>query len=182
MSAACRNTSPGISSMASRITRSCVTLLPAISTLFTMAGWPSAIAHDFEGADAVGLALADAHHQRSLPGRLVDDEGVAERLEVDVAPLAIELWQPLLEVGVQLLVVVLARAEPPEALGPGLHLSDDLLVREVGVPRDLEAGDRDAASLLDVEDHADASGVGLVHVQGAHVRLRVALGAVQPSG
>src|SRR2546427_11698204 len=77
-----------------------------------------------------------------------------------------------------LLVVVLARAEPPEALGPGLHLSDDLLVREVGVPLDLEAGDRDAASLLDVEDHADASGVGLVHVQGAHVRLRVALGAV----
>src|SRR3989454_10075919 len=101
-----------------------------------LVGREAAIAHDFEGADAVGLALADAHHQRSLPGRLVHDEGVAERLEVDVAPLAIELWQPLLEVGVQLLVVVLARAEPPEALGPGLHLSDDLLVREVGVPRD----------------------------------------------
>ncbi len=45
ISAAWRNTSPGISSMASRITRSCVTLLPAISTLFTMAGCPSLITH-----------------------------------------------------------------------------------------------------------------------------------------
>src|SRR2546426_12712529 len=83
--------------------------------------------HDFEGADAVRLTLADPHHQRGLPGRLVHDEGVAERLEIDVPPLAVGLRQPLLKVGMQLLVVVLARAEPPEAPGPGLHVRDDLL-------------------------------------------------------
>src|SRR2546426_6240910 len=50
--------------------------------------------HDFEGADAVRLTLADPHHQRGLPGRLVHDEGVAERLEIDVPPLAVGLRQP----------------------------------------------------------------------------------------
>src|SRR6058998_1425822 len=44
MSASCRNTSPGNSTIASRITRSWVTSLPEISILLTIAGCPSLIA------------------------------------------------------------------------------------------------------------------------------------------
>jgi len=44
ISASWRNTSPGSSTIASRITRSWVTSLPEISILFTMAGCPSLIA------------------------------------------------------------------------------------------------------------------------------------------
>jgi hypothetical protein len=36
-----RYTSPGNRTIASRITRSCVTSLPAISIRLTIAGWPS---------------------------------------------------------------------------------------------------------------------------------------------
>src|SRR6266571_726794 len=109
--------------------------------LLQVLGGKPAVAHDLERADAIGLALAHPHHERGLPRRVVDHQRVVEHLEVDVPPIAVEPRQPLLEVRPQLLVVVLARAEPPEALGPRLHRADQGAAGEVRIALERDAGD-----------------------------------------
>src|SRR6266705_2290743 len=223
MSASWRNTSPGSRMIASRITRSCVTSLPEISILLTMAGCPSLIAqrrsttglpsapllgpaqpqeagavpaferkqllqlfrreapvpHDLERARAVRLPFAHAHHERRLAGRVVHDQRVVEHLEIDVAPVAVEFGEPLLQVLAQLFVVELTGAEPPEPFGPGLHLADQLIRHQVRVALDLHARHRDPPALVHVEDDPLAGRIGLIHVDHLHLGEVVALRAVQ---
>ena len=57
----------------------------------------------------------------------------------------------LAQIALKFLVVELALAEKPERLGLHLHRADDLLVLELLVPLDVDAGDREVSSLVDVE-------------------------------
>ena len=76
-------------------------------------------------------------------------------LEVDVAVVGIPARQPLAHVLVHLALVVLALLEPPEALGPGGHVLDHLLVREVLVAVDDHLADGHPLALVHVEDDPD---------------------------
>jgi len=136
-------------------------------------------ADDLERADPVGFAFTQAQHQRGLAARLIDDQGVAQHLEVHVPARAVELGEPLPHVGGEFLVVVLARAEPPEALGPGFHVLQDLFVAEVRVALDVDLRDRDAAPFLHVEDDAHGRGVVFVDEQRPRVGEVEPLGAIQ---
>src|ERR1051325_5679786 len=85
MSASCRNTSPGNSTIASRITRSWVTSLPEISILLTIAGCPSLIAQrEEQGGRAAGDAEADLHeavavlHRHAVAAGRDDDALIAD--------------------------------------------------------------------------------------------------------
>ena len=125
-------------------------------------GGEAPVAHDFDRADAVRIALAHLHQQRRLPRRVGDDERVVEDLDVDVPALAVELGEP-----------------PPEPFGARLHLFGEHLVREPRIALEVDPRDRHAPALVHVEDHADAPGIGVVHAQRAHAREVVALGLVQ---
>ena len=109
----------------------------------------------------------------------MDDQGVVEHLEVDEALFPVERRQILVQILADLVVVVFARAEPPEPLGARVHLGRQLLVAEMRIPLEIDAGDRDAAPFIDVEDHADTRRIALIHKQRLGAREIVSLGVIQ---
>ncbi len=136
-------------------------------------------ADNLERADLVGVAFAQLQDQRRLAARLIDQQGVPEHLEVHVALRTVELGEAFAQVGGELLVVVLPRLKPPEALGPRLHVLEDRFGAEVSVALDADQGHSHAASLLHIEDHSHGRGIVLVDVQRARVRQVEPLRAIQ---
>ena len=84
-----------------------------------------------------------------------------------------------MQIVAELVVVVLARAEPPEPFGAGAHLRGELRVGEMRVALEIHPGDGDAVALGDVEDHADGRRIPLVHVQRLRLREVVAPRVIQ---
>ena len=89
--------------------------------------------------------------KRRLAPRAVRGEAVPGHLEVDEAAVGVPAGQLLPDVRLQLVLVVFALLEPPEALGAGGHLLHDGLVGETVVALDVHLADGDPAALLHVE-------------------------------
>ena len=142
-------------------------------------GGEAPVADDLEGADAVRLPLAHPHDEGRLAGCVVDEQRVAQHLEVHVATVPVEFRQALLQIGAQLLVVVVAGAEPPEALRPRLQVGRELGLGEMAVPLEAHLRDRHAPPFVHVEDHPYPRGIGFVHLHHLDLGEVVALGAVQ---
>src|SRR5690606_14747719 len=102
---------------------------------------------------------------------------VAQDLEVDIAAVTVPVGQPLTDVEVDLVLVVLAGTEPPEALRLGGDRTDHVLVGELVVALDDDLGDRDALALVDVERDPHCVAVDRLG-PGAHPGAVVALVAV----
>ncbi len=119
------------------------------------------VPHDVEGADLVHPALVHGEPQDRLLRARLGHQGVGEDLEVHQAAGGIERREPVAQVGLQSLLVVLALPEPPEALGLRGHAAHDLLVGEALVALDLHPAHRHPVALQDVEEHAHAALGGL---------------------
>ena len=84
-----------------------------------------------------------------------------------------------MQVVADFVVVVFARAEPPESFGARAHLRRELLVREVGVALEVHTRNGDPTPFEHVEDHAHAGRVVLVDVNRRGVREIVALRVIE---
>src|SRR5919109_330928 len=88
---------------------------------------------------------------------IVAGERVAGHLEVHEAPVGVPARQLLAHVLLQLVLVVLALLEPPEALGPGGHLLHHGLVGVPAVALHVHQADGDPTALRHVVHDPDAS-------------------------
>ncbi len=141
-------------------------------------GAEAPVAGDLEGPDAVRLALLHRQVQDGLSVGRVDGDRIPDHLEIHVALAAVPAGQPLPEIVLQLVVVVLPLLPPEEPLGAGGHPLHQRLVGELLVAVHLHLADGDPVAFLDIEHHAGLgrAGAGLDHLDGGGV---VALGVVQ---
>ena len=107
-------------------------------------------------ADLVDVAFLDRDVQSGLARPGIRDQGIGRHPEIDHAVLGVEPWQPVAQVAIEFVFVVVTRAVPPEPLGPGCHMSNDFLVGEVLIARDDHLADRHPFTLMDLEDDVDA--------------------------
>ena len=154
-------------------------LLPEGIECLELIGRKSPVADDFERADAVRLAFADTNDERRLSRALVHLERVVEHLEIDKALLPVELRQLLAQIIRELVIVVLARFEPPESFRARAHLRDDLLVGEMRVALDRHLRDRHPVSFVHIENDPYGAGIAVVDIHRLRAREVITARVIQ---